>query len=64
MPQLDRYMSRAQGKLVSAGKVFTLELVEDADREAWLAALGRKPGLSTAVVTEIMDDLGFTGEFG
>lgn len=61
-PQLDRYLSRAQGKLVSAGKTLTLELVEDADREAWTAALERKPGLSTGVITEIMDDLGFTGE--
>lgn len=61
--QLDRYLAKAQGKLVSAGKTFTLELVADEDREKWLGALERRPGLSTAVVQEIMQDLGFLGEY-
>lgn len=62
-PQLDRYLSKASSKLVSSGKVFTLELVVDDDREAWVAALERRPGLTTAVVQHIMEDLGFLGEY-
>lgn len=61
IPQLDRYLARAQGKTTSLSMTFTLELVAPEDRDKWAAALQRRPGLSTAVVQHIMDDLGFLG---
>lgn len=62
-PELDRYLSKVSSKPASMGKVFTLELVVDDDREAWTAALEQRPGLSTAAVQKVMEDLGFLGDY-
>lgn len=61
VPQIDRYLARAQGKTTSLSMTFTLELAVAEDRDKWAAALQRRPGLATAVVQHIMDDLGFLG---
>ncbi len=62
-PELDRYLSKVSSKPASMGKTFSLELVVADDREAWTAALEQRPGLSTAAVQQIMQDLGFLGDY-
>ena len=57
--QIDALVARARKSPTQATALFTLAIIEPAQRAEWEALLSDKPGYATEVVEAVMEKLGF-----